>query len=235
MKAYLIGCIFVVVGIVLGALLFFGVLFKACVDVEKQQQRYANLPEVHGVITTTTPLKARFQQGMATVIEYRVMRKRHFAVDSDLDYKLERFLVGAESLVFIDSAGKRYTVEFNVNRIPIKNFSETGKYFDYPISTFSQGMKSRVAFGLAMSFDFDIYLSDESLAVGDLRFKAKCESLIRKKIKNKSSFILTDHAYKKKIDFVKKVLIVHNKKVLQYDDPDKGYNEYKQILEKGSI
>ena len=62
---------------------------------------------------------------MATVIEYRVMRKRHFAVDSDLDYKLERFLVGAESLVFIDSAGKRYTVEFNVNRIPIKNFSET--------------------------------------------------------------------------------------------------------------
>ena len=28
-----------------------------------------------------------------------------------------------------------------------------------------------------MSFDFDIYLSDESLAEGDLRFKAKCENL----------------------------------------------------------
>ncbi len=145
-------------------------------------------------------------------------------------------LTARENIVFICRVYLGNDKELINKKIKfIKNFSETGKYFDYPISTFSQGMKSRVAFGLAMSFDFDIYLSDESLAVGDLRFKAKCESLIRKKIKNKSSFILTDHAYKKKIDFVKKVLIVHNKKVLQYDDPDKGYNEYKQILEKGSI
>ncbi len=115
----------------------------------------------------------------------------------------------------------------------IKNFSETGEYFDYPISTFSAGMRARVAFGLAMSFDFDIYLSDESLAVGDLRFRSKCESLIREKIRNKSSFILTDHKYKKKKGFVNKVLIVQNKKVLQFDDPDEGYNEYRKIILKG--
>jgi len=145
-------------------------------------------------------------------------------------------LTARENIVFICRVYLGNDKELINKKIKfIKNFSETGEYFDYPISTLSQGMKARVAFGLAMSFDFDIYLSDESLAVGDLRFKAKCESLIRKKIKNKSSFILTDHAYKKKIDFVKKVLIVHNKKVLQYDDPDKGYNEYRQILEKGSI
>ena len=145
-------------------------------------------------------------------------------------------LTARENIVFICRVYLGNDKELINKKIKfIKNFSETGKYFDYPISTFSQGMRARIAFGLAMSFDFDIYLSDESLAVGDLRFKAKCESLIRKKIKNKSSFILTDHAYKNKIDFVKKVLIVHNEKVLQYDDPDKGYNEYKQILEKGSI
>ena len=145
-------------------------------------------------------------------------------------------LTARENIVFICRVYLGNDKELINKKIKfIKNFSETGKYFDYPISTFSQGMRARIAFGLAMSFDFDIYLSDESLAVGDLRFKAKCESLIRKKIKNKSSFILTDHAYKKRTDFVKKVLIVHNKKVLQYDDPDKGYNDYRQILEKGSI
>ena len=115
----------------------------------------------------------------------------------------------------------------------IKRFSETGKYFDYPIHTFSSGMRARVAFGLAMSFDFDIYLSDESLSVGDLRFRKKCENLIRDKIKKKCSFVLTDHSYKRKQDFISKVLIIKNKKVFQYDDPDEGYNEYSKILNKG--
>ena len=117
-------------------------------------------------------------------------------------------LTARENIVFICRVYLGNDKELINKKIKfIKKFSETGKYFDYPISTFSQGMRARIAFGLAMSFDFDIYLSDESLAVGDLRFKAKCENLIRKKIENKSSFILTDHAYKNKIDFVKKVLI----------------------------
>ncbi len=145
-------------------------------------------------------------------------------------------LTARENVVFICRVylgNNRELINKKINFI--KSFSETGKYFDYPISTFSAGMRARVAFGLAMSFDFDIYLSDEALAVGDLRFRAKCESLIREKIRNKSSFILTDHSIKKKKNFVKKVLIVQNKKVLQFDDPDEGYNEYRKIMLKGSI
>ena len=143
-------------------------------------------------------------------------------------------LTARENVVFICRVylgNNRELINKKINFI--KNFSETGKYFDYPISTFSAGMRARVAFGLAMSFDFDIYLSDESLAVGDLRFRAKCESLIREKIKNKSSFILTDHNLKKKTNFIQKVLIVQDKKVLQFDDPDEGYNKYKEIILKG--
>ena len=71
-----------------------------------------------------------------------------------------------------------------------------------------------------------------NLAVGDLRFKEKCENLIRKKIENNCSFILTDHNIKRRLSFIKKVLIVINKKVLQFDDPDEGYNVYRRIFKK---
>ena len=99
-------------------------------------------------------------------------------------------LTARENIVFICRVYLGNDKELINKKIKfIKNFSETGKYFDYPISTFSQGMRARIAFGLAMSFDFDIYLSDESLAVGDLRFKAKCENLIRKKKELNKHFV----------------------------------------------
>lgn len=45
-------------------------------------------------------------------------------------------------------------------------------------------MRSRLGFGLSMAFDFDYYLVDEVMAVGDARFKEKCFSLFRKNMKN---------------------------------------------------
>lgn len=74
----------------------------------------------------------------------------------------------------------------------VEEFSELGKYFDMPIKTYSSGMRSRLGFGLSMAFDFDYYLVDEVMAVGDARFKEKCFSLINKKYE-KSSFLMVSH------------------------------------------
>ncbi|HAH3697768.1 TPA: ABC transporter ATP-binding protein [Escherichia coli] len=75
----------------------------------------------------------------------------------------------------------------------VEEFSELGKYFDMPIKTYSSGMRSRLGFGLSMAFDFDYYLVDEVMAVGDVRFKEKCLSLFNKK-HEKSSFLMVSHS-----------------------------------------
>jgi capsular polysaccharide transport system ATP-binding protein len=54
-------------------------------------------------------------------------------------------------------------------------------------------MRSRLAFGLSMAIDFDFYLVDEILGVGDARFKNKCAAIIESK-RHKSNMVMVSHS-----------------------------------------
>lgn len=56
----------------------------------------------------------------------------------------------------------------------IQAFADIGSHFDQPLATYSSGMQMRVAFAVATSFDPDILIIDEALAVGDAYFQQKC-------------------------------------------------------------
>jgi capsular polysaccharide transport system ATP-binding protein len=56
----------------------------------------------------------------------------------------------------------------------IEDFSELGLYLQEPVKTYSSGMRARLAFAISMVIDFDCFLIDEIVAVGDARFHAKC-------------------------------------------------------------
>jgi capsular polysaccharide transport system ATP-binding protein len=74
-----------------------------------------------------------------------------------------------------------------------REFAEVGKYFYMPVRTYSSGMKARVAFGLSMAIDFDVYLVDEITAVGDKRFKEKCAAVFESR-RERSSMIMVSHS-----------------------------------------
>ncbi|MFL6647586.1 MAG: ABC transporter ATP-binding protein [Sulfurifustaceae bacterium] len=75
----------------------------------------------------------------------------------------------------------------------VESFAEIGKYFDMPVKTYSSGMRSRLAFGLSMAFDFDYYLIDEITAVGDATFQQKSAEVMKQK-RAKANFLLVSHA-----------------------------------------
>lgn len=56
----------------------------------------------------------------------------------------------------------------------VQEFSELGAYLREPVKTYSAGMRARLAFALSMVVDFDCFLIDEIVAVGDARFTEKC-------------------------------------------------------------
>ncbi len=74
----------------------------------------------------------------------------------------------------------------------VADFSELDEYFDMPINTYSAGMSAKLAFGVSLAIDFDVYLIDEVTAVGDARFRRKCEAAFRERMA-RSDIILVSH------------------------------------------
>ena len=74
----------------------------------------------------------------------------------------------------------------------VREFADIGEYFDLPMKTYSSGMRSRVAFGMSMAFDFDYYLIDEVMAVGDPQFRAKGAELLGERLKT-HNVIMVSH------------------------------------------
>jgi capsular polysaccharide transport system ATP-binding protein len=79
-------------------------------------------------------------------------------------------LTGLDNLKFICriyGANWKEKIDF------VQDFAELGKYFYEPVKTYSSGMRARLAFALSLAIDFDCYLIDEIVAVGDQRFQKK--------------------------------------------------------------
>jgi capsular polysaccharide transport system ATP-binding protein len=74
----------------------------------------------------------------------------------------------------------------------VQDFAELGRYFDEPVKTYSSGMRARLAFAISMVIEFDCFLIDEVVAVGDSRFHEKCHiELFEKRIDR--SFVIVSH------------------------------------------
>ncbi|MCW2361373.1 MULTISPECIES: ABC transporter ATP-binding protein [Sphingobium] len=74
----------------------------------------------------------------------------------------------------------------------LKEFSELGSFLYEPVRSYSAGMMARLAFGISMIVEFDCFLVDEIIAVGDARFHRKChEELFEKR--GDRAMILVSH------------------------------------------
>lgn len=75
----------------------------------------------------------------------------------------------------------------------VEGFAELGPYFDEPVKSYSAGMNSRLGFGLSMAVDFDCFLVDEVISVGDIRFNRRCEDELRRR-ETKAMVLVSHHA-----------------------------------------
>lgn len=71
----------------------------------------------------------------------------------------------------------------------VEGFAELGSYLRMPIKTYSSGMRARLAFGLSIAIEFDCYLIDEVMSVGDQRFRTKSRSELFEKRKDRALII----------------------------------------------
>jgi capsular polysaccharide transport system ATP-binding protein len=76
----------------------------------------------------------------------------------------------------------------------VEEFSELGLYLREPVKTYSSGMRARLAFAISMVVDFDCFLIDEIVAVGDARFHEKCNTELFVKRSDRAMIIVSHNA-----------------------------------------
>ncbi|GAB4385742.1 MAG: hypothetical protein Kow00121_51040 [Elainellaceae cyanobacterium] len=75
----------------------------------------------------------------------------------------------------------------------VVEFAEIEEAIDAPVQSYSSGMAARLGFACAIYTEPDILLIDEVLAVGDVRFKAKCYRRLYELRQRGVAFILVNH------------------------------------------
>jgi capsular polysaccharide transport system ATP-binding protein len=131
-------------------------------------------------------------------------------------------LTGLDNLRFICRVYGRSTedkIDF------VQDFTELGKYLYEPVRSYSSGMRARLAFAISMVIEFDCFLIDEIVAVGDSRFQAKCQVELFEKRNDRAMIIVSHDA-----NFIKShcdhaaVLIAG--KLHAFDHVDRAYDYY---------
>lgn len=98
-------------------------------------------------------------------------------------------LTGLDNLRFICRV---YGTSANEKIAYVQEFSELGRYLREPVKTYSAGMRARLAFAISMVVEFDCFLIDEIVAVGDSRFHEKCRVELFEK-RNDRAMIIVSH------------------------------------------
>jgi capsular polysaccharide transport system ATP-binding protein len=108
----------------------------------------------------------------------------------------------------------------------VTEFAELGPSLRLPIKTYSSGMKARLAFGLSMAIDFQVYLIDEITAVGDENFKNKSQAVFKEKLES-SQIIMISHSAATIKDYCNCGLLLDNGGVTYFSDVDDLIEAYK--------
>lgn len=110
----------------------------------------------------------------------------------------------------------------------VEDFSELGDYLDAPVNTYSSGMSARLAFGLSMAIQFDCYLIDEVMAVGDARFARRCEEVFNSRSKN-ADLIMVSHSIEAIRLYCQRAAVLVDGQLLMFDTVDKAIEVYLRL------
>jgi len=116
----------------------------------------------------------------------------------------------------------------------VERFAELGDALTMPVKHYSSGMRARLAFGLSLAIEFDCYLIDEIVAVGDALFRQKCEDELFGK-RHDRAYIIASHD----LNFIRhsceRAIIIDKGRHFLYDDIGLAIDAYHTICHEDML
>lgn len=113
----------------------------------------------------------------------------------------------------------------------IVEFSELGEFINKPVSSYSSGMYSKLAFSITAILETNIILIDEVFSVGDIHFKEKSYNKMKELISDKERTVLiVSHNSKTMVDLCDKVIWLNNGVIEDEGKPEKIMNKYEEFM-----
>ncbi|NCN83111.1 MAG: ABC transporter ATP-binding protein [Candidatus Pacebacteria bacterium] len=94
-------------------------------------------------------------------------------------------------------------------------FADIGNFIDAPLYTYSQGMKLRLGFSVAVHANPDILILDEGMAVGDEEFRGKSGERIRQFFKEGKTVLMVSHWLEFLEKYAKRIALVEGGKLIE--------------------
>lgn len=113
----------------------------------------------------------------------------------------------------------------------IIEFSELKDFIYKPVSTYSSGMYSKLAFSITAILETDIMLIDEVLSVGDVKFKEKSYNKMKELISNdERTVVIVSHNSNTIKELCDKVIWLHDGIIKDEGDPAEIMDKYEAFM-----
>jgi len=108
----------------------------------------------------------------------------------------------------------------------IEAFCEIGSFFDEPVRFYSSGMRARLGFGTALVNRSQVILIDETLSVGDQRFREKAREALEQELAGDRSVVLVSHAEQQIQRLCQRAVLLQDGAIVADGNPDDVLAEY---------
>ena len=110
----------------------------------------------------------------------------------------------------------------------VADFTELGGALRQEVKTYSSGMRARLAFALSLAIEFDCYLIDEVILVGDNNFQAKCREELFKNRADRA-MVIASHDMGTIQDVCNRALLIRNGEAELFDDVASAVSAYCEL------
>jgi capsular polysaccharide transport system ATP-binding protein len=155
----------------------------------------------------------------------RVIRKMTTSWPIGFSGAFQGSLTGFDNARFI---ARIYGKSYAEMREFVEDFTELGQSLKLPVKTYSSGMRARLAFALSLAIEFDCYLIDEVIMVGDKDFQRKCKFELFEKRADRA-MIIASHDMKTISNFCDRALVLREGLASYFDDVNAAISTYTKL------